>query len=69
MPESPELAIIYDMRVPKSGEMAQLPYVKSIHATLLEEQSTETLDTDYFQHQAELTPDDRKILINWLIIV
>ena len=61
--------IIWDDRIPRYSELAQRDYIMTIHQKLLEAQASPRVERSYFSWQEELTTEDRKILVNWLIIV
>lgn len=61
--------IIWDDRIPRYSELAQRDYIMTIHQKLLEAQAAPRVERSYFSWQEELTTEDRKILVNWLIIV
>ena len=68
----PTQNIICDMRMPEGHLLAQRDYIKDIHKNLLEgqiEQNTPEAAHNYFNMQPDLTPEDRKILVNWLMVV
>ena len=44
-------------------------YIKSIHESLLDSQEMHQTSSDLFKFQGEVTPGDRTILVDWLLIV
>lgn len=61
--------MIWDVREPDCHTLAQQPYLQQIHDNLLARQIQHPGFKDYLKLQPELTPSDRHILVNWLLII
>lgn len=55
--------------MPKDVKHVQAEYIKTIHAGMLTAQKAYRHPTNCLKNQPEVTSEDRRILINWLLIV